>query len=235
MSRNPGSTPSAATKGLRGDIPFVSLIYVNAFITGAVIMAFEMLGSRYLNPYFGGSIYTWGALIATVLGALMVGYFVGGWLADWMPSPRLLGSFIIVSCAYLSLMPGLADPMFRIIFENIEDVRLGSLSAAICLVFIPLSVLGIYSPFAIRLVLNETVLGETVLGETVLDLNGAGALLSSRPIFVSSCRLKRSANSSSASSRGDLKISRHRHKAPKRSSCLARIRVRRSLDGDELA
>ena len=33
-------------------------IYACAFIVGGVLMGFEMLGSRYLFPYFGGSIGT---------------------------------------------------------------------------------------------------------------------------------------------------------------------------------
>src|SRR5262245_31445807 len=45
-------------------------IYVVAFVTGAIVMSFEMLGSRYLNPYFGSGIYTWASLISTVLAAL---------------------------------------------------------------------------------------------------------------------------------------------------------------------
>jgi len=57
-------------------------IYGAAFITGAIVMSFEMLGSRYLNPYFGSGIYTWAALISTVLLALTAGYFAGGVLAD---------------------------------------------------------------------------------------------------------------------------------------------------------
>ena len=59
-----------------------ALIYLIAFVTGAIVMSFEMLGSRYLNPYFGSGIYTWASLISTVLAALTVGYFLGGWLAD---------------------------------------------------------------------------------------------------------------------------------------------------------
>ena len=34
------------------------MIYAVAFVTGAIVMSFEMLGSRYLNPYFGSGIYT---------------------------------------------------------------------------------------------------------------------------------------------------------------------------------
>ena len=55
------------------------MIYLVAFVTGAIVMSFEMLGSRYLNPYFGSGIYTWASLISTVLDrADCVGYFLGG-------------------------------------------------------------------------------------------------------------------------------------------------------------
>ena len=60
----------------------------SAFVTGAIVMSFEMLGSRYLNPYFGSGIYTWASLISTVLAALCVGYFIGGIAADRYPSRR---------------------------------------------------------------------------------------------------------------------------------------------------
>ena len=49
-------------------------ICVNAFLVGGVLMGFEMLGSRYLFPYFGGGIDTWAGLISTVLIALTFGY-----------------------------------------------------------------------------------------------------------------------------------------------------------------
>ena len=64
------------------------MIYAAAFVTGAIVMSFEMLGSRYLNPYFGSGIYTWAALISTVLIALTAGYFLGGALADRIAPPR---------------------------------------------------------------------------------------------------------------------------------------------------
>jgi len=43
------TSPSSAT--------FTLTIYLAAFVTGAIVMSFEMLGSRYLNPYFGSGIY----------------------------------------------------------------------------------------------------------------------------------------------------------------------------------
>src|ERR1043165_2272208 len=74
-----------------GTWAFATAIYLAAFITGAIVMSFEMLGSRYLNPYFGSGIYTWASLISTVLAALCAGYFIGGIAADRYPSARVLG------------------------------------------------------------------------------------------------------------------------------------------------
>src|ERR1043165_6235725 len=86
-----------------------AIIYLVAFVTGAIVMSFEMLGSRYLNPYFGSGIYTWASLISTVLAALTVGYFIGGFLADRAPSLRVLGSTVIVASLYLLALPSFAE------------------------------------------------------------------------------------------------------------------------------
>ena len=149
---------------LRASPGFLWLVYLNAFVSGAVIMAFEMLGSRYLNPYFGSGIYTWAALIATVLIALMVGYFLGGWLADRWPTHKLLAGLIIASAVYLAFVPLAADGVLAAIFDSIESVRTGSLAAALALLFVPLTLLGVYSPFAIRLTLRTTEQSGRVAG-----------------------------------------------------------------------
>ncbi len=72
------------------------LLLALALILGFALMGFEMLGSRYLYPYFGGGINTWASLIATVLVALMLGYLIGGALVDRTMSPRLCGALLIV-------------------------------------------------------------------------------------------------------------------------------------------
>ena len=81
------------------------MIYLAAFVTGAIVMSFEMLGSRYLNPYFGSGIYTWASLISTVLAALCVGYFIGGIAADRYPSATVLGATVLIGSAYILVLP----------------------------------------------------------------------------------------------------------------------------------
>ena len=96
-------------------------IYFVAFVTGAIVMSFEMLGSRYLNPYFGSGIYTWAALISTVLLALTVGYFIGGWLAGRMPSARVLGITVLVGSVYVIVLPSFAQPLLEFVLDRVDD------------------------------------------------------------------------------------------------------------------
>ena len=56
------------------------------FVSGAVLMALEIVGSRVLAPYFGSSIFVWGSLISVVMTALSIGYYWGGWLSAREPS-----------------------------------------------------------------------------------------------------------------------------------------------------
>src|ERR1044072_7336850 len=97
-------TSQFAAAGTRSPA-FAAAIYLVAFITGAIVMSFEMLGSRYLNPYFGSGIYTWASLISTVLAALCVGYFIGGIAADRYPSASVLGATGVTRSLHILLLP----------------------------------------------------------------------------------------------------------------------------------
>src|SRR5436853_336989 len=88
------------------------LLLALACVQGFALMGFEMLGSRYLYPYFGGGINTWASLIATVLVALMLGYLLGGALVDRTLSPRLCGALLTFAGVYLFTIPLWVDPLF---------------------------------------------------------------------------------------------------------------------------
>jgi spermidine synthase len=171
------SVTSTAVKrrGKASPAVFHAVIYIVAFVTGAIVMSFEMLGSRYLNPYFGSGIYTWAALISTVLAALTAGYFLGGFIADRTVSAATLGTIVGVASVYLLVLPSFADAILRFVLDTIDNVRLGSLYAALAIMFPPVVLLGVYSPFAIRLVLRNTQRSGTVSG-TVYGVSTAGSI-----------------------------------------------------------
>src|SRR5271170_1441022 len=110
----------------------VSILF-NAFVVGGVLMGFEMLGSRYLFPYFGGGIGTWAGLISTVLCALAIGYFTGGGIVDRHPSPRIVAVAILLAAIYLALVPATADPLMSQILKSMGDGPLAILLAATAL------------------------------------------------------------------------------------------------------
>jgi hypothetical protein len=103
---------------------FPAVIYIVAFLTGAIVMSFEMLGSRYLNPYFGSGIYTWAALISTVLAALTAGYFLGGFIADRTVSVAVLGAIVSLASLYLLVLPSFAEAILGFVSDIMDNVRL---------------------------------------------------------------------------------------------------------------
>lgn len=152
------------------------MIYLVAFIVGAIVMSFEMLGSRYLNPYFGSGIYTWASLISTVLVALTLGYFLGGWLADRTASAPVLGTTVLIGSAYILALPTFAASMLELVLNNVNDIRAGSLLSALAIMVFPVTFLGMYSPFAIRLLLRSANRSGMVSG-TVYGISTAGSIV----------------------------------------------------------
>src|SRR3989338_2523816 len=46
------------------------------FVCGAVVMIFELIGSRIAGPYVGTSIYAWTSLIGVILASLSLGDYI---------------------------------------------------------------------------------------------------------------------------------------------------------------
>jgi hypothetical protein len=176
VDQEPAQPAPAGAAGASNRAVGAGVIYGVAFVTGAIVMSFEMLGSRYLNPYFGSGIYTWAALISTVLAALTAGYFLGGWLADRTASASVLGTIVLVASVYLVALPAFAQALLEFVLADIDDVRMGSLLAAFAVMFFPVTLLGVYSPFAIRLMLQSALRSGMVSG-TVYGVSTAGSIV----------------------------------------------------------
>jgi MFS family permease len=59
------------------------LCLYTAGVTGAVSMATELVGARYLFPDFGSTMTTWAAIIAVFIGACAIGNVVSAWMTPW--------------------------------------------------------------------------------------------------------------------------------------------------------
>jgi spermidine synthase len=111
-----------------------------------------------------------------VLCALTVGYFIGGWLADRVPSVRVLGGTILIGSIYVILLPSFAQPLLEFVLDRVDDVKAGSLLAALAILMFPVTFLGMYSPFAIRLLIRSPSSSGMVSG-TVYGISTIGSIL----------------------------------------------------------
>jgi len=127
------------------------LLETAVFLCGAIVMIYEIVGSRVVAPHFGTSIYVWTSLIGIILASLSIGYWLGGKLADKTPTFRSLAGIILLGAIFILLTALIKDPLLAFISRTFPDMILRTLLAAI-LLFAPASImLGMVSPYAVRL------------------------------------------------------------------------------------
>jgi len=141
-----------------------------------VLMALEMVGSRLLAPHFGNSVFVWGSLISVVMAALAGGYYVGGRLADRLPSWTFLGGICVTAALLIFLVPAIGHPVGRSLTGLGLGEQSGPLVAAAILLLPPSVLLGMVTPFAVRLAATSV---ETIGREagTLYALSTLGSIL----------------------------------------------------------
>jgi len=141
-----------------------ALIYFLAFSSGFSIMGIELLGGRILAPYFGSSVHIWGSIITVFMLSLSFGYLIGGKLSTKNASLTRYGLIFIFSSITVLPIVAFSQELMEFIFTNIEDSRYGSLVASMVLFFIPTIILGMISPYSVRLLVTDSEKSGQVAG-----------------------------------------------------------------------
>ena len=142
----------------------IPVIYLLAFSGGFVIMSLELLGGRILAPYFGSGIYVWGSIITIFMLSLSIGYLLGGRLSVHNPSSSRFAAIFAVAALLLLPLTVYAQVLMEFIFLRIEDPRYGSLVASIVLFGLPTVILGMISPYSVRLLVDSVAESGRVAG-----------------------------------------------------------------------
>tara|TARA_A100001037_G_C15013195_1_gene572706 strand:+ start:340 stop:945 length:606 start_codon:yes stop_codon:yes gene_type:complete len=132
------------------------VIYLLAFTGGFVIMSLELLGGRIMAPYFGSSIYVWGSIITIFMLSLSFGYLWGGRLSLKEPSIKRFSYIFFIAAITMYPLTIFGEVVMQYVFETIHDPRYGSLIASIILFTIPTVILGMISPYSVRLLVETT-------------------------------------------------------------------------------
>lgn len=143
-------------------------------------MATEMCASRLLAPYYGSSTVVWANIIGLILASLAVGYWLGGRVADRRPSPAVLAVVVLAAAGWVALIPFVARPFLGLSIRGIETLStgavVGSFAASLALFAPPVVLLGMVTPFAIRLSATGVADAGRVAGR-VFALSTAGSLI----------------------------------------------------------
>lgn len=168
--------PAPAAAPVRAPRALLPLV----FLAGVGSMATEICASRLLAPFYGSSTVVWANIIGLILAALAVGYWLGGRLADAHPSARLLGFVVLAAAALIAAVPFVARPFLDLSIGGLERLSagavVGSFAASLALFAPPVVLLGMVTPFAIRLAVGDVDEAGTVAGR-VFALSTAGSLL----------------------------------------------------------
>ena len=126
-----------------------AIVAFTVFVCGWALMAVEILGGRMLSPYFGADIYVWGSVIGVFMLALSSGYFLGGMLSKRIVSLHAFMALPAASGVWVAALPFWYRPLSLSLFD--AGPRMGPLLASAALFLVPSVVLGMVSPYAIRL------------------------------------------------------------------------------------
>jgi spermidine synthase len=165
-----------ATGALRADVPQqrpAALIGIRrlsfvVLLSGAAALATEICASRLLAPFFGTSTVVWANIIGLILLYLSAGYWLGGRVADRHPTRRRLGALLLAAAATTAALPFLARPILGVALRAFSGLSVGttlaSFFATLLLFAVPVTLLGMVSPFAIRLAVPDVARTGSVSG-----------------------------------------------------------------------
>jgi len=140
------------------------ILEIAVFFVGAVIMIFEIVGSRVLGPYVGTSVYVWTSLIGVILASLSIGYWLGGNMADRNPTYKMLSLIVFVAAVLIGLTTLGKDYILEYLIAIFKDLKWTSFFAALS-IFTPTSILlGMVSPYAVRLKMIKIENAGSVVG-----------------------------------------------------------------------
>lgn len=123
---------------------------LTVFLTGAGVLIIEVVATRILSPYFGNTIFTVSSVLTVVLAALSLGYYIGGRISDIKPDKSIFFGIILLGGLSVLVLYWM-QVLFLPSLGNLLPLTFGPLVTSVLLFFVPSLLLGMLSPFAIKL------------------------------------------------------------------------------------
>ncbi len=133
-------------------IPALQKLLMLSFIEGSCVMVAELAGGKMLAPFYGTSLYVWASTLSITLGALTIGYYLGGLLGNHEIEKRKKFLFLIIACAsaLVILMPVWANYIMKQTL-NLSFLK-GLVISQLGFLSLPVLGMGMVSPLIISLI-----------------------------------------------------------------------------------
>ena len=143
-------------------------IAFTVFASGMTTLAAEFGASRLLQMRFGSINLVWAVIIGLILIYFSIGYTLGGRRADKHPHPEAMFTVLAWGGLTLGLVPVIAQPVLLAAASAFDALNLGVLAMAfvgtLILFSVPVTLLAMASPFAIRISLDDPQKAGNVAG-----------------------------------------------------------------------
>lgn len=163
------------------------------FISGMSVMAVELTGLRLLAPFFGTSMIVTTILIGSLMAFLSLGYWLGGRHGDRRPDLHSLCRVTSAAAVLVLLLPFMGQPILRgaamairpaLNTGHLSEPRIaiamviGSLVGILLLFAGPVTLMGMVSPWAVRLAVSDVKDSGTAAGR-LYALSTFGSIIGS--------------------------------------------------------
>ena len=152
------------------------VLMLSSFLCGACVMVLELAGSRVVAPYMGTSLVVWTSLIGIVMLSLTLGYWLGGVVSDKHPRPELLSNIIGAAGVATIVVAVAANPLLSALATSVRNIYVASVIACGLLFSAPSILLGMVSPFIVRLAMQNVASSGGTVGK-FSAMSSAGSIL----------------------------------------------------------
>jgi spermidine synthase/MFS family permease len=154
------------------------VLEIASFLCGAAVMVLEMAGSRVVAPYMGTSLIVWTSLIGVIMASLSAGYWLGGVAADKWPEMKILARIVLGAAFFTAVTAFAANPVLTALFRAFSRSAfyVSSAAGALLLFAVPSVLLGMVSPFIVKLAMRDLGTSGTTVGR-FSALSSLGSIL----------------------------------------------------------
>ncbi|HHY64642.1 MAG TPA: fused MFS/spermidine synthase, partial [Clostridiaceae bacterium] len=139
------------------------ILYITSFLSGMTVMAVELSCSRLLAPYFSSSQIVWTVIIGLIMICMSIGNVLGGRSADKHKSLGRLYFYIWLASVWIALIPfvgkylisGIAG-LLVLVMPGSDIVVMGSALSCLVIFSLPMTLLGMVSPYLVKLGVEDT-------------------------------------------------------------------------------